>query len=449
MPKLTWSHRPYIQFRYRGEDRPFICAIRPTERGFSFDHFDRGTGKDTGYTLRLRRRFSGEWEDYPVEGSTVTVNGLCDYSEYEFYLLSSDGRQSDVRLVRTGKPIGPVVNYIHPNDAAFAFSGQYYCSPSLLRLPSGRLLASYDVFKGSAPQCLNVIFASDDDGVTWKYLCDLFPSFWGKLFLLNGRLYMLSVAHEYGDLMIGESEDEGLTWKAPTVIEYGPGHGKSGFHRAPCVYAVAAGRIWFAVENGSWNDGGFTDCLVSAPVDSDLLDAESWTFTKPLPFDENWLGGGRAQVIEGNPFVAPDGELYVLYRNKENVSMLMRADKNDPGKQLEFIKTVALPFAHTKFDIHKGEDGYYYAAGNECNRSGGAARNVLSFYRSKDGVNYDRIKRIIDCEDFDQKYTGFQYPSFIIEGNTVSLLSRTAYNGAANFHDSNMITFHRFEIPKE
>ncbi|MBO4217673.1 MAG: exo-alpha-sialidase [Clostridia bacterium] len=448
MPKLTWSHRPYIQFRYRGEDRPFICAIRPKKGGFSFDYFDSGAKSETGCSLRLRRRFSGGWEATAVSGGTADVSGLCDYAEYEFYLVSDDGRQSDVRLVRTGEPIGTVVNYIHPNDGAFAFSGQYYCSPSLLRLKSGRLLASYDVFKGSAPQCLNVIFASDDDGKTWKYLCDLFPSFWGKLFTVNGRLYMLSVAHEYGDLMIGESEDEGLTWKAPTVIEYGPGHGKSGFHRAPCVYAVAAGRIWFAVENGSWNDGGFTDCLVSAPVDCDLLDAESWTFTKPLPFDGNWLCGGRAQVIEGNPFVGNDGELYVLYRNKENVGMLMRADKNDPEKQLEFVKTVALPFAHTKFDIHRGGDGYFYAAGNECDGDGLAARNVLSFFRSDDGVSYERIMKIIDCADHDKKYTGFQYPSFIVEDSTVSLLSRTAYNGAANFHDSNMITFHRFTIPE-
>ena len=445
MPKLFWSSRPYIQFRFRGEKRPFISAIRPAERGFSFDYINC----EGDCTLRLRRRFTGAWEDRPVMGGSAVVSDLFDYAEYEFYIVTSDGKESDVRLVRTGKPISTVVNYLHPNDGTFAFSGQYYCSPSLLRLPSGRLLASYDVFKGNAPQCLNVVFASDDDGATWKYLCDLFPSFWGKLFMNNGRLFMLSVSHEYGDLLIGESEDEGLTWKAPTVIEYGPGHGKSGFHRAPCVYAIANGRIWFAVENGSWSDGGFTDCLVSAPVDGDLLDAESWTFTAPLPFDESWLGGGRAQVIEGNPFVAPDGGLYVMYRNKENTGMLMRADANAPAKRLEFVRRVDLPFAHTKFDIHRGDDGYYYAAGNECAPDGTAARNVLSFYRSKDGVEYERIKRIIDCGDHDKKYTGFQYPSFIIEGRTVSLLSRTAYNGAANFHDSNMITFHRFEIPKE
>ena len=84
MPKLSWSHRPYIQFRYRGEDRPFICAIRPTERGFSFDHFDRGAEKDTSYIMRLRRRFSGEWDESAIEGSTVTVSGLCEYVEYEF-----------------------------------------------------------------------------------------------------------------------------------------------------------------------------------------------------------------------------------------------------------------------------------------------------------------------------------------------------------------------------
>ena len=446
MPKLMWSSRPYIQFRYRGNDRPFICAIRPKERGFSFDWLDGGAS--CGYKLKYRRRFSGEWSEKDVSGGSAEVFGLFDYAEYEFYLAAADGRESVKRLVRTGASVGQVINYLHPDDKTFAFSGQYYCSPSILRLPSGRMLASYDVFRGNGPQCLNVIFASDDDGATWQYQCDLFPSFWGRMFLLKGRLYMISVSHEYGDLLIGESTDEGRTWGNPTVLERGPGNGKSGFHRAPCVEAVHGGRIWFAVENGSWSDGGFTDCLVSAPVESDLLDAESWTFTKPLPFDENWLGGGRAQVIEGNPFVGNGGELFVLYRNKENTGMLMRADISDPSRQLEFVRTVNVPFAHTKFELHRGSDGYIYAAGNECNAEGRAARNVLSFFRSKDGLEWEKIKTVIDCREYDQTYTGFQYPSFLLEGRTVSLLSRTAYNGAANFHDSNMITFHRFDLPQ-
>ncbi len=445
MPKLMWSYRPYVRFRDRGEPRPFVCAIRPEERGFSVDFID---GAERGHRLAFRRRFTGAWDSVPVSGGSARVTGLYDNVDYEFYLEADDGVRSATRLVRTGQPVSTAVNYIHPDDGTFDFSGRYCCSPSLLRLPSGRLLASHDVFHGKGPQRLNVIFKSDDDGKTWQYLCELFPSFWGKLFTLGGRLYMLSVSTEYGDLLIGESEDEGLTWKEPTVIERGPGIGKSGFHRAPCVYAISHGRIWFAVENGAWQDGGFTDCLVSAPVDGDLLDAESWTFTEPLSYSESWAGPAFPCAIEGNPFVGNDGELYVLYRFRERTGLLMRADGERPGRRLEFVRTVDLPFAHTKFEIVRGGDGFFYAAGNELGPDGKSARNVLSFYRSEDGVSYERLMRIIDRGDYDSRFTGFQYPAFIIEGKTVLLLSRTAYNGAASFHDSNMITFHRFTIPE-
>ena len=38
---------------------------------------------------------------------------------------------------------------------------------------------------------------------------------------------------------------------------------------------------------------------------------------------------------------------------------------------------------------------------------------------------------------------GFQYVDFIIEGDDLLYLCRTAINGAHNFHDANYSTFHR------
>ena len=438
MPKLMWSYRPYVPFRKRGENRPFVCAIRPFEKGFECDFLEDAA------VLRYRCRFTDKWESAPLCGKSARLENLLDRVDYEFYIETADGRRSITRLVRTGATVGPVINYLHPDDRAFAFSGQYPCSPSILRLESGRLLASYDIYAKEGPQCLNTVFASDDDGKTWRYLCDLFPSFWGKLFTLNGRLYMLSCSQEYGDLLIGESKDGGETWCTPTVIERGPGRGKAGFHRAPCVYAIAGGRIWFAVENGAWADGLFDDLLVSAPVDADLLDPESWTFTAPRKFDPAWCGG-RAIVSEGNVF-EKDGVPYVLYRDRENVAVLMKADPARPEKALEFVQKVDCPFAHTKFEIVRGDDGVFYAAGNELTPEGKAARNVLSMFKSRDGREWEKIKTVVGNFGYDPAFIGFQYPVFLLEGRTVTLISRTAWNGAASFHDSNMMTFHRFEL---
>ncbi|MNL51798.1 hypothetical protein D3C87_1749260 [compost metagenome] len=41
------------------------------------------------------------------------------------------------------------------------------------------------------------------------------------------------------------------------------------------------------------------------------------------------------------------------------------------------------------------------------------------------------------------KRTGFQYPDWVFDGEDIIYLSRTAYQGARNYHDSNRITFGR------
>ena len=78
------------------------------------------------------------------------------------------GKKSLVRLARTGDAVGAVVNYLHPDDKAYSFSGQYLCSPSMVRHPEGHLLSSMDLFDYDARQCLTLIFRSDDDGKSWK-----------------------------------------------------------------------------------------------------------------------------------------------------------------------------------------------------------------------------------------------------------------------------------------
>ena len=72
-------------------------------------------------------------------------------AEYEFY-LQAGAQKSRVRLARTSEAVGTVVNYLHPEDEAYAFSGRYLCSPSLVRHPEGFLLASMDLFAGEHPR---------------------------------------------------------------------------------------------------------------------------------------------------------------------------------------------------------------------------------------------------------------------------------------------------------
>ena len=71
------------------------------------------------------------------------------------------------------------------------------------------------------------------------------------------------------------------------------------------------------------------------------------------------------------------------------------------------------------------------------------ARNLLSLMVSKDLLHWDVAVDLLDYRTEDHTLVGFQYVDFMIEGDDILYLCRTAMNGAHNFHDANYQTFHR------
>ena len=69
-------------------------------------------------------------------------------------------------------------------------------------------------------------------------------------------------------------------------------------------------------------------------------------------------------------------------------------------------------------------------------------RQRLVMAVSKDLENWTIAHEIADGRGTEN---AFSYPDFIFSGDDILLLSRTAYNGAKNNHDTNMITFHKIE----
>ena len=170
--KNTWSYRPYRPFFWEvGEI--YICRVVPYENKVHFEWLDE-SGE---YEVFYRKRGEGE---FAAAGRTLqceyTIAELETETDYEFFVKSGE-KKSRIRLARTGKAIGTVVNYLHPEDDAYLFSGRYLCSPSLVRHPEGYLLASMDVYAGGMPQNLTLIFRSDDEGATWHYVSELMHAF--------------------------------------------------------------------------------------------------------------------------------------------------------------------------------------------------------------------------------------------------------------------------------
>ena len=453
-PALTWSYHPYSPpFHEIGD--PYLCRIAPGRSSVTLAWCGSPDGT---YRVCWKKRGEPDFTDEKtVCGTSVTLTNLDDGCDYACAVFRTDtGSRSRIRLFRTGEAVGTVVNYLHPDDEAYAFSGRYLCSPCLVRLPDGGLLASMDLFAGGAPQNLTLIFRSDDDGRTWRWQTELFPCFWGRMFLHEGVLYMLACSTEYGDLLIGKSTDGGVTFSAPTVLLRGAGRRDTeGVHKNPQPPMVYGGRIWTTLEWGTWAKNYHAAMVGSAPVGADLTDASAWLFSEPVKYDPTWPGvaaGPSAGNIEGTLAVFPDGRLYNVMRYDMSectpnwgLVLAYGVDTAHPEAPLRYDRAIRLPGNHSKFMIRQDpRTGLYYTIISRIRgpeHSGD--RNLLSLMRSADCERWELVCNLLDYRGDDPWQTGFQYVDFFLEGDDILWLCRTALNGAHNFHDANYSTFHR------
>ena len=450
-----WSYAPYKPFLHETGE-PYLCRLAPNANGFRCEWIPSAGGT---YTVYLRRRSQGVFEPvFHTMEAFAEITGLENDCEYECYVACGEKR-SRIRLIRTGEAVGTVVNYLHPEDRAYGFSGSALCSPSLLLLEDGSMLASMDVYEAKAPQNLTLIFRSEDCGKTWHYATELFPCFWGKLFLHKGQVYMLGVSTEYGDLLIGRSEDGGRTFGTPTVLLRGSCHsGYPGVHKNPQNVVCYRGRIYETLEWGCWANGtGHAAMVMSCNENADLLDAENWHFTPPVPYNPEWPGtaaGKSTGNIEGTLAVFPDGKLYNVMRYgigeaqpSYGLVLAYLVDTVHPDAPLIYSHAIRLPGNHSKFMIRQDplSGRYYTIISRITDHESRNNRNLLSLMVSEDAENWEWVCDLIDRRDENPQKVGFQYVDFDFDGDDLIWLCRTAMNGARNFHDANYSTFHRFQ----
>lgn len=456
---LTWSYAPYRPPMYPYGDIA-VCRIAPDETSVRIEWLPVGEPCRVRFSTRFgapESRLIAVREG--ITENACTISDLPTDTDFEFTVEGMvSGKKSRTRLVRTGKIFGSVVNYLHPDDDIYAFAGKYLCSPSFVRHPDGHLLASMDLFAPAAPQNLTLIFRSDDDGKTWRYVTDLYPAFWGKLFIHKGDVYMLANSTEYGDLLIGKSTDGGNTFCTPTVLMRGscsPKH--PGVHRNPQPVVRYKGRIWNTLEWGAWAAGFHAPMIMSADENADLLDARSWTITDPLPYDPKWQGvakGPSTGVIEGTLAIAPDGTMYNIMRYDTakttpsyGLALAFKVNTDDPSAPLTYSHAVPLNGNLSKFMIKKDpKTGLYYTLLTRITDPRYLSdRRLLSLMKSEDLLHWELVKDILDRRDASPKEVGFQYVDFEIEGDDILYFCRTAMNKAHNFHDANYEIFDRIE----
>lgn len=351
----------------------------------------------------------------------------------------------------------------------------YLGSPSILRLPDGALLASHDYF--GLPHCpknheneesLTSVYRSEDDGATWNNITHIMNCYWSSLFYHRGSVYLLGVSQQYGSIVIRRSADGGHTWTHPAddksglLFPGGPFRQAPNYHCAPVPVLERNGRLYKAFEDADPPVHGpsFHSCVVSAPINADLLNASSWTISNKIPFNPAWVPSGwippeRPCWLEGNIVVAPNGELWNILRLNAspmvNRAVIVRVE--DAGRHISFDPSsgfIDFPGGGTKFTIrYDNETGLYIALVNNVTEPAWPRqRNILSLSVSEDLINWRLVKPLMQdrsglSPEDSARLTGFQYVDWQFDGKDIIYLARTAYRGAIRYHDSNRIIFRK------
>ena len=377
--------------------------------------------------------------------ATKVTHALCTFLAGALLLGCTGGREPDHSHV-------PGVVIAHSPAA----SGIYLGSPSLAILPSGDYVASLDYFGPGTMMNTNCIFRSSDRGRTWKKLTEITGQFWSTLFVHEGVLYVMGTSRRYGSVVIRRSSDGGERWTTPRDGATGLLRPDSMYHCAPVPVLRHGGRLWRAFEKqeGQW-PSGFVAVVLSALEEADLLDEKSWTESSGLAWGgwepyEGWL--------EGNVVRTRGGELVNILRVHDRVwggrAALMSISED--GTRLSFDPLtgfIEFPGGCKKFTIRWDQTSNSYWSltnwvhpadeGGDVERT----RNTLALISSPDLRHW--VLRSIILRSADVQNTGFQYVDWLIEGDDIIAVSRTAYEdglgGAHNAHDANYLTFHRIK----
>lgn len=399
---------------------------------------------------------------------------------------------------------GKCIAYVHPYDSAFDPAGRYIGSPSIVKLDNGELLASHDLFIDPAPNrfnvdfsdrpgaeiCVTKIYKSSDNGKSWSFLCDLKCCTFGKLFTFKEKVYILGlcaadnevlndpynlnerkdneISASDGQLDIGLfcSEDGGRTWS--DICNITRNSFKGNFHKAVTPVVESRGRLWTAFDTPKDEKSGFGVAIASVSADEDIMNPSNWTVTSPfIHYDSTWVntvdGVWPYMLEEANAVPGKDGSVYVFTRynsvnydaefiNNDDDGLragVFKANTDCPGAPLQFVEMRHFIGSLSKFTINYDEvSGKYYSLVSRDTETHCCQRNILSLVSSADLINWQIERDCLNTMDLNWyqncQEAGMYYCDWTFDGDDIIAVCRTALHDCINYHNSNMMTFHRF-----
>ena len=345
-----------------------------------------------------------------------------------------------------------------PNDT-------YYGTPSIAKDSDGNFWASHDVFGPASTYDTSRIYKSEDNCESWSFVKDITGMFWPTIFELSGSLYIFGVDHLFGHLSVYGSADGFNTLTGINPLGTHP----TGYHKSSTPFIEKDGYLIFSVENNSGGNGGWPTYFQAGIcwcATSGILDPDSWGILPSFSgYSQSWnhFNWDYGGWLEGNVLDTEDGVKLMMRHNNayESQAALISVnwDGNNPiNTTLTFNQStdfIDLYGGSVKFDILWDEQSQlWFTVSNHRDNfytpDPNANRDQLWLISSTDLINWKRNRKILGRQ-FEvsagggSPRVGWQYCSLLVEGNDLLIVSRTAWGGAPNYHDSNRMTFHKVE----
>jgi hypothetical protein len=382
--------------------------------------------------------------------------------------------------VQAAPPLGNVPGAVVAvsSNASTVFLG----SPSLVILPDGRYVASYDL-GGKNPRAGHVaISISSDRGQSWSHLAELVGQHWSTLFRHQDALWLIGVSTRAGHIQIRRSGDGGRTWTIPADGKSGVLATDGKFHCGPTPVLMHGGRVWRAFEEfaPTGNARVFRAFMMSAPAEADLLVATNWTRSSAVVCQGEWLNLRTPSWLEGNAVVTPAGAVADILRVESHPAAGASLELPGAARAIPRFEVAAMlevtadgrtarfdplqGFIHfigseSKFTIRYDPVSHrYWSLGNKITNPRSGAdwehsphhqRNVIALTSSADLRDWREHYRLLRYDEGSVvvkagSRVGFQYLDWQFDGQDIVAVCRTSWGGA-NYHDANYITFHRLK----
>lgn len=322
-------------------------------------------------------------------------------------------------------------------------------NPSFAILPDGSYLATHE-WHGDISKKFNLwtvdVLRSTDQGVNWERVSRLSPQCNANLFTLNQAVYMIGLTKSSHRLAIRCSTDSGESWTEPDE--------NSGYltettglrmDRAPVL--IHRGRVWVSVD---WFDQAKRrrcSFVISASIDDDLLDSQSWSRSNLISTSPNGFGSRIGEHI-CNGSVVPNGEdigvVYRLHDYTGDVACLATVNEIEPKQfSLNATSFSNMPGGARHFHVRYDPSSKKYWSVVNAQTAPRAGSNRLCLISSDDAKDW-QINYVI-AYHYDGVWHGVSSPSIEFDGQDLVFVAACAWGGTPIHSKADKLIFKRLK----